>query len=140
MLFYQIGEFFQEKAVGKFRNAIKALVGIKAEYATLENGEKIAPEDVCIGDIIVVRAGEKVALDGIVLEGSSFLDMSVLKIKITKEYDDCTIAKVLELVENSTAKKSKVESFISKFAKIYTPIVVIIALFSAVVPPLFFWS
>ena len=163
MLFYQIGEYFQEKAVGKSRKAIKSLVNIKAEYATKENGEKVDPEEICINDIIIIKPGEKVPLDGIIVEGSSFLDMSaligesvprkvsigdeilsgsinnnsVLKIKVTKEYKNSTVSKILDLVENSSTKKSKTESFISKFAKVYTPIIVILAVFLAIVPPLF---
>ena len=163
MLFYQIGEYFQEKAVGKSRKAIKSLLNIKSEYATKENGEKVAPESINIEDIIIVKPGEKVPLDGVVIDGSSFLDMSaligesiprkvtkgdeilsgcintnsLLKIKVTKEYKNSTVSKILDLVENSSAKKSKTESFISKFAKIYTPIVVLSALFLATVPPLF---
>ncbi len=163
MLFYQIGEYFQEKAVGSSRKAIKSLVNIKAEYATRENGEKVAPEEIAINDIIIVKPGEKVPLDGIIIDGSSFLDMSaligesvprkvstgdeilsgsinnnsVLKLKVTKEYKNSTVSKILDLVENSSTKKSKTESFISKFAKIYTPIIVISALFLAIIPPLF---
>ncbi|WP_250278751.1 heavy metal translocating P-type ATPase [[Clostridium] colinum] len=163
MLFYQIGEYFQEKAVGKSRNAIKSLINIKAEYATKENGEKVEPESINIDDIIIVKPGEKVPLDGVVIEGSSFLDMSaligesvprkvttgdeilsgsinnnsVIKIKVTKEYKNSTVSKILDLVENSSSKKSKTESFITKFAKIYTPIIVMCALFLAIIPPLF---
>ena len=163
MLFYQIGEYFQEKAVGKSRKAIKSLVNIKAEYATKENGEKVAPEDICINDIIIIKPGEKVALDGVVIEGTSFLDMSaligesvprkvnvgdevlsgsinnnsILKVKVTNEYKNSTVSKILDLVENSSMKKSKTETFISKFAKIYTPIIVLSALFLATIPPLF---
>lgn len=163
MLFYQIGEYFQEKAVGKSRKAIKSLLNIKPEYATKETGEKVAPESINLNDIIIVKPGEKVALDGIIIDGSSFLDMSaligesvprkvvkgdevlsgsintnsLLKIKVTKEYKNSTVSKILDLVENSSSKKSKTESFISKFAKIYTPIVVLSALFLAIIPPLF---
>lgn len=163
MLFYQIGEYFQEKAVGRSRKAIKSLVNIRAEYATRENGERTNPEDIKLGDIIIVKPGEKIPLDGIVIEGSSFLDMSaligesvprnveigdeilsgsinnnsVIKVKVTKEYANSTVAKILDLVENSTTKKSRAESFISRFAKIYTPIVVFMALFLAIVPPIF---
>ncbi len=163
MLFYQIGEYFQEKAIGKSRKAIKSLINIKAEYATKENGEKVDPEDININDIIIVKAGEKVPVDGVIVEGSSFLDMSaligesvprkvstgdeilsgsinnnsILKIKVTKEYKNSTVSKILDLVENSSMKKSKTESFISKFAKIYTPIVVVSAIFLAIIPPLF---
>ncbi|WP_317368017.1 heavy metal translocating P-type ATPase [uncultured Tyzzerella sp.] len=163
MLFYQIGEYFQEKAVGKSRKAIKSLVNIKAEYATKENGEKVDPEEISINDIIIIKPGEKVPLDGIIVDGSSFLDMSaligeaiprkvsvgdeilsgsinnnsILKIKVTKEYKNSTVSKILDLVENSYVKKSKTESFISKFAKIYTPVIVISAIFLAIIPPLF---
>lgn len=163
MLFYQIGEYFQEIAVGKSRLAIKSLINIKAEYAIRENGEKVAPENISIGEIIIIKPGEKVPLDGKVISGSSFLDMSaligesvprkvdvgdevlsgsinnngVLKVQVTKEYSDSTVAKILDLVENASSKKSKAENFISKFAKVYTPIVVYTALFLAIVPPLF---
>lgn len=163
MLFYQIGEYLQEKAVGKSRKAIKSLLNIKPEYAIRENGEKTSPESIAIDEIILVKAGEKVPLDGIVVEGEAFLDMSALigesvpkkvmrdcevlsgsintngflKIKVTKEYTNSTIAKILDLVENSSAQKSKTENFISKFAKVYTPIVVICAVLLAVIPPLF---
>lgn len=163
MLFYQAGEYFQEKAVGKSRKAIKSLINIKAEYANKENGEKVAPENIKINDIILIKPGEKVPLDGIIIDGSSFLDMSaligesvprkvsigdeilsgsinnnsILKVKVTKEYKNSTVSKILDLVENSSAKKSKTESFISKFAKIYTPIIVLSALFLATIPPLF---
>lgn len=163
MFLYQIGEYFQEIAVGKSRNAIKSLINIKAEYATKENGEKVSPENVLIGETIVVKTGEKVALDGEVIEGSSFLDMSALigesvprkvgvgsevlsgsintngliKVRVTKEYSSSTVAKILDLVENASSKKSKAESFISKFAQIYTPIIVFLALILAIVPPFF---
>ncbi len=163
MLFYQIGEYFQEKAIGKSRKAIKSLMNIKPEYATKESGERVLPEDISINDIIIVKPGEKIPLDGIVIEGSSFLDMStligesvprkisvgedvlsgsinnnsILKIKVTKEYKNSTVSKVLDLVENSSSRKSKTESFISKFAKVYTPIIVLSALFLAIIPPLF---
>lgn len=163
MLFYQIGEYFQKKAIGKSRNAIKSLINIKAEYATKEDGTKVNPKDIKISDIILIKPGEKVPLDGIIIEGSSFLDMSnligeavpkkvsigdeilsgcinntsILKVKVTKEYENSTVSKILDLVENSYAKKSKTESFISKFAKVYTPLVVLAALFLAIVPPFF---
>lgn len=164
MLFYQIGAFFQELAVGKSRIAIQSLLNIKAEFATKENGQKLSPEQINVDEIIIVKPGEKIPLDGIVVEGNSFLDMSaligetvprkasvgdevfsgtinknsLLKIKVTKKYSDSTVAKILDLVENSSAKKSKAENFIRKFAKIYTPIVVYIALFLAIVPPFFY--
>lgn len=163
MLFYQIGEFFQKLAVDRSRNSIKSLLDIKSDYAVLENGQKISPQDVNIGDIIIVKAGEKIPVDGVVVEGETFLDMkaligeavprrvtvsdnvfsgsintnSVLKIKVTKKYSDSTVYKILDLVENSLNKKSKSENFISKFAKVYTPIVVYTALILAFVVPIF---
>ena len=163
MLFYQVGEYFQEKAVGKSRKAIKSLINIKAEYATKQNGEKVDPENIKINDIILIKPGEKVPLDGKIIDGSSFLDMSaligesvprkvsvgdeilsgsinntsILKVRVTKEYKNSTVSKILDLVENSSVKKSKTENFISKFAKIYTPIIVLSALFLAIIPPLF---
>ena len=145
MLFYQIGELFQSYAVGKSRRNITALMDIRPDYANIEvDGQltKVDPYDVAVGDIIVVQPGEKVPLDGIVLDGKASLDTSaltgesvprnvvvgdeitsgciningVLKIRTTKEFDDSTVAKILELVENATSRKSKSENFISKFA------------------------
>ncbi len=165
MLFYQVGELFQSYAVGKSRESITALMEICPEYANLEvDGEleEVDPDDVEVGSIIVIKPGEKVPLDGIVLEGESYLDTSALtgesvprKIKVgeeiisgcingngtlrvrtTKEFDDSTVAKILELVENATNKKAKVENFITRFAKYYTPFVTISALILAVIPPI----
>ena len=164
MLFYQVGELFQSYAVGKSRESITALMEICPEYANLEvDGEleEVDPEDVEIGSVIVIKPGEKIPLDGIVLDGESFLDTSALtgesvprkitvgeeiisgcvngnatlRVKTTKEFDDSTVAKILELVENATNKKAKVENFITRFAKYYTPFVTISALILAVVPP-----
>lgn len=164
MLFYQIGELFQDFAVDKSRKSISSLMEIKPDYANvLRDGkeEKIVPDEVKIGEEIVVKPGEKVPIDGIVVEGTSFIDTraltgetvpkkvmendeilsgcinkdGVLKIKVTKNYDDSTVSKILELVENASSKKSKSEKFITKFAKYYTPIVVIIALVLAIIPP-----
>ncbi len=164
MLFYQVGELFQSFAVDKSRKSIASLMDIRPDYANLVKGEdiiKVDPDDVSIGDIILVKPGEKVPLDGKVIEGESMLDTmaltgesvprsvkkdeeilsgcinnsGVLKIKVTKEYDESTVSKILDLVENASSKKSKSENFITKFAKYYTPIVVIIALILAIVPP-----
>ena len=172
MLFYQIGELFQSYAVGKSRRNITALMDIRPDYANIEaDGQltKVDPYDVAIGDIIVVQPGEKVPLDGIVVEGKASLDTSaltgesvprnavvgdeiisgcintngLLKIRTTKEFDDSTVAKILELVENATSRKSKSENFISKFARIYTPFVCYSALALAILPPLanlFIWQ
>ena len=165
MLFYQIGELFQDYAVDKSRKSISSLMDIRPDYANvLRDGkeEKINPAEVKIGEEIVVKPGEKVPIDGIVVDGTSFIDTKaltgetvpkkvgkddeilsgcinkdgVLKIKVTKKYDDSTVSKILELVENASSKKSKSEKFITKFAKYYTPIVVIIAVILAIVPPL----
>ena len=165
MLFYQIGELFQSYAVDKSRKSIASLMDIRPDFANLEKAgklEKVSPEEVKIGDNIVVKPGEKVPLDGILIEGNSTLDTKaltgeslpreiekgdeilsgtiningVIKIKVTKEYKESTVSKILDLVENASSKKSKSENFISKFAKYYTPIVVIIALVLAVLPPL----
>ena len=165
MLFYQVGELFQDYAVDKSRKSISTLMDIRPDYANIQkNGkiEKIAPEEIKIGETIVVKPGEKVPLDGIVLEGKSSLDTKaltgeslpkdikegeeilsgtinltgVIKIKVTKEYGESTVSKILDLVENASSKKSKSENFITKFAKYYTPIVVIIAVILAIVPPL----
>lgn len=165
MLFYQIGEFFQSYAVGKSRKNISELMDIRPDYANIErNGslEKVDPEEVEIGTIIVVQPGEKVPIDGIVVEGNSSLNTSaltgeslpreinlgeevisgcinmtgVLKIQTTKEFGESTVSKILELVENSSSRKSKSEDFISKFAKYYTPAVCYSAVALAVLPPL----
>ncbi len=165
MLFYQIGELFQSYAVDKSRKSIASLMDIRPDYANLEKDEKIEkvdPDEVKIGDIIIVKPGEKVPLDGIVVEGNSTLDTKaltgeslprkieegkdvlsgcinlsgVIRIKITKEYGESTVSKILDLVENASSKKSKSENFITKFAKYYTPIVVILAAMIAVIPTL----
>ena len=164
MLFYQIGELFQSYAVGKSRRNISALMDIRPDYANVEcDGklEKRDPDEVGIGSIIVVQPGEKVPLDGIVVEGSSSLNTSaltgeslprdvrqgeevisgcinmtgVLKVRTTKQFEESTVSKILELVENSGSRKSKSEHFISKFAKVYTPAVCYGALALALLPP-----
>lgn len=167
MLFYQLGELFQDYAVGRSRASIKELMEICPEYANLEREssvEMVDPDDVVVGSIIVVKPGEKIPLDGIVVDGESMVDTSaltgepipkraaegdevisgcvngsgLLRVKTTKEFDDSTVSRILELVENATGKKAKVENFITKFAKVYTPIVTIGAVVLAFVPPLFF--
>ena len=164
MLFYQVGELFQSYAVGKSRESITALMDICPEYANLEVAgelEEVDPEDVEIGSIIVIKLGERIPLDGIVVEGETFLDTSALtgeavprrvsvgdeiisgcingnatiRVETTKEFDDSTVAKILELVENATNKKAKVENFITRFAKYYTPFVTISAVLLAILPP-----
>ncbi len=165
MLFYQIGEWFQSYAVGKSRRNISDLMDIRPDYANIEqNGklERVDPDEVEIGSVIVVQPGEKVPIDGIVLEGTSSLNTSaltgeslprdvsagdeiisgcinmtgVLKIQTTKEFGESTVSKILDLVENASSRKSKSEDFISKFARIYTPAVCISALALAILPPL----
>lgn len=165
MLFYQVGELFQSYAVGKSRQSIKELMDICPEYANLEvDGQlkEVDPEMVFVGDIIVIKPGEKVPLDGVVLEGESFLDTSALtgesvprrvkmgesiisgcvngtntlKAKVTKQFEDSTVSRILELVENASSKKAKVENFITRFAKYYTPFVTISAVILAVLPPI----
>ena len=165
MLFYQIGELFQSYAVGKSRRNISALMDIRPDYANVEREgrlERIDPDEVEIGTVIVVQPGEKVPLDGVVVEGSSSLNTSaltgesaprdvkindeiisgcinmtgVLKVRTTKEFGESTVSKILELVENSSSNKSRSENFISKFARIYTPAVCYGALALAVIPPL----
>ena len=165
MLFYQIGEYFQSYAVKKSRKSIASLMDIRPDYANLKvngNIEKKSPEEVKIGDVIVVKPGEKVPLDGIVIEGTSMLDTSaltgesvprevkvndtilsgcinlngVLDIKVEKAFGESTVSKILDLVENATNKKAKTENFITKFSKYYTPIVVLLALIIAFIPPL----
>ena len=161
MLLYRIGEYFQDKAVEKSRHSISELMDIRPDYANLD-GKKVSPESVKVGDIITVNTGEKVPLDGIISEGQASIDTSaltgesipksvkagdaissgcincdgVLKIKVTKLFEESTVSKILNLVENATAKKAQAEKFITKFAKIYTPVVVILALIIAVIPPL----
>ena len=164
MLFYQVGELFQDYAVDKSRKSIANLMDIRPDIAFVKrNGkiEKISPEDVKIGENIVVKPGEKVPLDGTVVEGNSMIDTSaltgeslprevnvgdnilsgcinkngLLTIKVEKEFGESTVSKILDLVENASSKKSKSENFITKFAKYYTPIVVIIAILLAIIPP-----
>lgn len=165
MLFYQVGELFQSYAVDKSRKSISSLMDIRPDFANVEKEgkvEKVDPDDVEIGDIIIIKPGEKVPLDGVILEGKSSLDTKaltgeslpksvtegeeilsgcinlngVLRVEVTKEYGQSTVSKILDLVENASSKKSKSENFITKFARYYTPIVVIIALFLALFPPL----
>ena len=165
MLFYQLGEYFQSYAVKKSRKSIASLMDIRPDYANLkvdDKIEKVSPEQIKIGNIIVVKPGEKVPLDGIVLKGSSMLDTSaltgesvprevkandkilsgcinlngILEIKVEKEYGESTVSKILDLVENATNKKAKTENFITKFSKYYTPIVVVLALIIAFIPPI----
>ncbi len=165
MLFYQVGELFQNYAVDKSRKSISSLMDIRPDFANVErNGdiEKVDPDDVKLHEIIVVKPGEKVPLDGLVIEGKSSLDTKaltgeslprnategeevlsgcinltgVIKIEVTKEYGESTVSKILDLVENASSKKSKSENFITKFAQYYTPIVVIIAVILAILPPL----
>jgi len=167
MLLYQVGELFQSYAVGKSRQNISDLMDIRPDYANIEKEdgtlEKVDPYDVEVGSIIVIQPGEKVPLDGVIEEGSSALNTSaltgeskprevspgeeilsgsinmsgVLKVRTTTEFDESTAAKILDLVENASSRKSKSENFIAKFARVYTPIVCYAALFLAVVPPLF---
>lgn len=165
MLFYQIGETFQRIAVNKSRKSIKSLLDIRPDYANLklENGtKKVDPQDVSIGDIIIIKPGEKVPLDGIVIKGESMVDTSaltgeslhrsinngddilsgfvnkngLLEIEVTKTFEQSTVSKILDLVENASSKKADIESFITKFARYYTPLVVFSALLIAVIPPI----
>ena len=165
MLFYQVGELFQSYAVDKSRKSIANLMDIRPDFANIEKDgkiQKVDPDDVKIGDIIVVKPGEKIPLDGIVIDGNSSIDTKaltgeslpkeiekgeevlsgtinlngVIKVKVTKEFGESTVSKILDLVENASSKKSKSENFITKFATYYTPIVVIIALILAIIPPL----
>ena len=167
MLFYVTGEFFQDIAVGRSRKSIKSLLEIKPEYANLKKGTeliRVLPEDVKIGDVIVVKAGEKVPLDGVIIEGTSFVDTSALTgesvprnlkvkddilagminqsgfltLKVNKLFGESSVSKILELVENATSQKAETEKFITTFARYYTPLVVIGALLLAVLPPLLF--
>jgi len=166
MLFYQVGELFQSVAVAKSRQSISDLMSIAPEFANLvaEDGQvtEVDPEEVSVGDTILVRAGEKIPVDGTVLEGESFVDTAaltgesvprrvasgddvisgcvngegILKIKVSKAYEDSTVAKILELVENASNKKSRMENFITRFARYYTPVVTIGAVLLAIIPPL----
>ncbi len=166
VLFYRVGELFEDYAVKKSRKSISEVMNICPEYANVVNGgkiQKVEPDEVKIGDMISVAAGERVPLDGIVVSGSSFVDTSaltgesvprevgendeilsgcvnqngVLIVKVTKAFEDSTVSRILDLVENASAKKSKSEKFITKFAKYYTPIVIVAAVLLAVLPPLF---
>ncbi len=166
MLFYIVGELFQDIAVNRSRRSIRSLLEIKPDYANLKsNGEtrKVSPEDVQVGDIIVVKAGEKIPLDGVVTVGSSFVDTSALTgesvprnvevndkvlagminqsglitVKVNRPFGESSISKILEMVENATSKKAETEKFITTFAKYYTPVVVFGSLLLAVLPPLF---
>ncbi|MCQ4924422.1 heavy metal translocating P-type ATPase [Tissierella carlieri] len=165
MLFYQVGELFQSYAVDKSRRSISNLMDIRPDYANLKKGDdivKVDPDEVKIGEIIVIKAGEKVPLDGKVIEGSSMLDTialtgesvprevgvgsdilsgcininGVITVEVAKEFEESTVSKILDLVENASSKKSNSEQFITKFARYYTPVVVIIAAILAIVPPL----
>ena len=167
MLFYQMGEAFQDYAVGQSRASIAEMMEIAPESAFVLNGdetEEVDPEDVEVGSIVVVRPGDKVPLDGIIIEGESFLDTSaltgesvprrvsegddiisgcvngegMLKVRVTKEYDDSTVAKILELVENASARKAVLENFVTRFARVYTPIVTIGAALLAILMPCVF--
>lgn len=171
MLFYQVGELFQSYAVGKSRRSIASLMDIRPDYANIEQDgvlQKVDPDEISVGDTIVVKAGEKIPLDGVVLEGASSVDTAaltgeslprtvrpgddvisgcvnqsgLLRVRVTKPFGDSTVAKILDLVENSSAKKAKAEHFITRFARYYTPAVVIAAVLLAVVPSLFLgnWS
>lgn len=165
MLFYQIGELFQNVAVSQSRKSISDLMDIRPDYANIERDgqiQQVDPEEVLIGDIILVKPGEKIPLDGLIIEGNSLLDTKaltgesvprevssgtevlsgcinqtgILKIQVQKEFHDSTVAKILDLVENASSKKSKSENFITKFARYYTPCVVIAAAILAILPPL----
>ena len=165
MLFYQVGELFQSYAVGKSRKSIAAMMDIAPDYANIErDGElvQVDPDEVAVGDTIVVKAGERVPIDGVVIEGSSQLDTAaltgesiprhvdagatvisgcvnmtgLLKVRTTKPFGESTVSRILELVENASEKKARTENFITRFARVYTPVVTIAALALAVVPPL----
>ncbi|BDF66970.1 cadmium transporter [Oscillospiraceae bacterium] len=165
MLFYQVGEFFQGWAVGRSRQSIAALMDIRPDYANVEREgreEKVDPEDVAVGETILIKPGERVPLDGVILEGTSALNTAaltgeslprdvqpgddvisgcvnltgLLRVRTTKEFGDSTVSKILDLVENSSSKKAKAEQFITRFARWYTPVVVIGAVLLAVIPPL----
>ena len=167
MLFYQVGEWFQSYAVDQSRKSITALMDIRPDYANIEGPdgglEQVDPEDVAVGDVIVIKAGERIPLDGVVLEGSSTVDTAaltgeslprqvergddvisgcvnlsgLLKVQVTKAFEESTVAKILDLVEKSAGKKAKAEHFITRFARYYTPVVVLAAVALALLPPLF---
>ncbi len=165
MLFFQVGELFQELAVNRSRKSISALMDIRPDFANLKVGDdlkRVSPEEVSIGDVILVKPGEKVPLDGNIVEGSSMVDTSaltgesvpreveagndvlsgfinkngVLTIEVTREFGESTVAKILDLVQNASSRKAPTENFITKFARYYTPVVVVIAVLLAIVPPL----
>ena len=165
MLFYQVGELFQSYAVGRSRQSITALMDIRPDYANIERDgklEQVDPDDVAVGDTIVIKAGERIPLDGVVLDGNSTVNTAaltgeslprdvgtgsdvisgcvnqsgLLRVRVTKEFGESTVSKILDLVENSSTKKAKAENFITKFARYYTPAVVIGAVLLAVLPPL----
>ena len=165
MLFYQVGELFQSYAVGRSRQSIAALMDIRPDYANIERDgklEQVDPDDVAVGDTIVIKAGERIPLDGVVLDGNSTVNTAaltgeslprdvgtgsdvisgcvnqsgLLRVRVTKEFGESTVSKILDLVENSSTKKAKAENFITKFARYYTPAVVIGAVLLAVLPPL----
>ena len=167
MLFYQVGELFQSYAVGKSRQSISDLMEICPEYANIEKDGQLVqvdPEEIAAGDVIVVRPGERIPLDGVVTEGSSMIDTSaltgesvprragegdevisgcvngegLLKIRATKKFEDSTVSKILEMVEDAGSRKARTENFITRFARVYTPIVTIGAACLAVIPPLAF--
>ncbi|MBU5434285.1 heavy metal translocating P-type ATPase [Pseudoflavonifractor sp. MSJ-37] len=166
MLFYQVGELFQSCAVGKSRQSIASLMDIRPDYANLEKdggSDEVDPEDVAVGDVIVVKPGERVPLDGVILEGSSTLNTAaltgeslprevspgtdvisgcvnltgLLRVQVTKAFEESTVSRILELVENASSRKAKAEAFVTKFARYYTPVVVIAAAALALIPPLF---
>ena len=166
MLFYQVGEWFQSYAVNRSRTSIAALMDIRPDYANIEVGgqlQQVDPEEVSVGDAIVIKAGERIPLDGVVLEGTSTLDTAaltgeslprrvqpgddvvsgcvnlsgLLKVQVTKAFEESTVSKILDLVENASSKKAKAEHFITRFARYYTPIVVLAAVALALLPPLF---
>lgn len=162
MLFYQIGEFFQSCAVARSRSSISSLVELRSDYANLEDGSKVDPEEVKVGDIIIIKPGERVPLDCKIIEGQTSLDTSALtgeslprraavgdqilsgcvncegliRAEVEKPFGESTVAKILDLVENASSRKSKSESFITKFARVYTPVVVAAAIAIAILPPL----
>ncbi len=166
MLFFRIGEYLQDLALAKSRRSIKSLLSLRAEYANLKVGSevrRVRPEDVRVGDIIVIRPGERIPLDGVVVRGVSVVDMSpltgesvprtvepgdevlsgavnlsgLLEVRVVREYRESTVAKILSLVERASARKARVEKFITRFARYYTPAVVSLAFAIAILPPLF---
>ena len=166
MLFYSVGEFLQDKAVEKSRKSITKLMDIRPDYANLKTGDdinKVSPNEVKIGDVIIIKPGERVPLDGIILEGESLVDTSaltgesvprkmekdneilsgminktgLLTVKVTKTFENSTVSKILDLVQNASNKKAHTENFITKFARIYTPIVVLLAILIVAIPTLF---